>query len=94
MAVEERIQEANRLACHGWCWRVVRTSNAYVFCDPQQQLDGVSASKSKNQPGTGNQDVSKSSTAPTINTNIPMERALARFAAAIETKNGIESRIG
>jgi hypothetical protein len=41
----------------GWRWRVIRTSNAYVFRDPQQRLDGVPASKSENPFGTQNQEV-------------------------------------
>ena len=35
-------------------WRVIRTSNAYVFRDPQQRPVGVSSSKSENQIGTQN----------------------------------------
>ena len=41
----------------GWRWRVIRTSNAYVFRDPQQQLAGVPASKSENPTGTQDQDI-------------------------------------
>jgi hypothetical protein len=33
-------------------WRVIRTSNAYVFRDPQRRFEGVPASKSKNWSGT------------------------------------------
>ena len=40
-------------------WRVIRTSNAYVFRDPQQQLAGVPACKSENRSGTQNQEVLK-----------------------------------
>ena len=42
-------------------WRVIRTSNAYVFRDPQQRPVGVSSSKSENQIGTQNQEVINSS---------------------------------
>ena len=38
-------------------WRVIRTSNAYVFRDPQQRLEGVSASKSENRSGTLSQEI-------------------------------------
>jgi len=38
-------------------WRVIRTSNAYVFRDPQQRPEGVPASKSENQSGTQNQEI-------------------------------------
>ena len=40
-------------------WTVIRTSNAYVFRDPQPQLAGVSAAKSENPTGTLNQDISQ-----------------------------------
>src|SRR5690242_15377568 len=33
-------------------WTVIRTSNAYVFRDPQPQLAGVSSAKSENHAGT------------------------------------------
>jgi hypothetical protein len=46
-------------------WRVIRTSNAYVFRDPQQRLEGVPASKSENPLGTQNQEVIDSSLAST-----------------------------
>jgi|SRR4051794_11843087 len=35
----------------GWRWRVIRTSNAYVFRDPKPQVASVSASKSENPTG-------------------------------------------
>ena len=38
-------------------WTVIRTSNAYVFRDPQPQLAGVSAAKSENPTGTLNQEI-------------------------------------
>jgi hypothetical protein len=40
----------------GWRWRVIRTSNAYVFRDPQPQLAGVPASESANRAGTPRAD--------------------------------------
>ena len=36
---------------------VIRTSNAYVFRDPQPQLAGVPAAKSENLTGTQNQEI-------------------------------------
>src|SRR4051794_6807908 len=42
-------------------WRVIRTSNAYVFRDPLQHPAGVPASKSENRNGTQNQEVIDSS---------------------------------
>jgi hypothetical protein len=38
-------------------WTVIRTSNAYVFRDPQPQLAGVSLAKSENPTGTPNQEI-------------------------------------
>jgi hypothetical protein len=40
-------------------WTVIRTSNAYVFRDPQPQLAGVPTAKSENPTGTQNQDISR-----------------------------------
>ena len=67
-------------------WRVIRTSNAYVFRDPQQRLAGVSASKSENRSGTLNQEFLPLTAAPTVDPDSPLERALARFATAIEER--------
>jgi Helix-turn-helix domain len=66
----------------GWRWRVIRTSNAYVLFDP--------ASKSDQRMGTPDQEVSKPLQAPPIDPTSPLERALARFAAVIAAKKGIE----
>jgi hypothetical protein len=81
----------------GWRWRVIRTSNAYAFRDPQAQLGGVPASKSDQRTGTQNQGIQDTSlggghpTAPVGNApQSPLKRALARFAAAIAAKESIE----
>ena len=71
-------------------WTVIRTSNAYTFRDPQPQLAGVPAAKSENRTGTQSQDVLDLVQRPAINPNSLLERALARFAAVIAAKNGIE----
>ena len=72
-----------------WRWRVIRTSNAYSFRDP--------ASKSDQRTGTPNQEIQDTSlagdhpTAPVENApQTALERALARFAAALAAKAGIE----
>jgi hypothetical protein len=78
----------------GWRWRVIRTSNAYVFLDPLAQPGGVPASKSENPPGTQNQEVIDSSLAPAGARQSPLERALARFGAAVAAKDGIEQGAG
>ena len=48
-----RIQVRERDLFGRWAsrWRVIRTSNAYVFRDPQQRPEGVPASKSENPIG-------------------------------------------
>ena len=66
----------------GWRWRVIRTSNAYVLIDP--------ASKSDQRTGTPDQEDSKLLQAPAVDPDSPLERALARFGAALVTKEGIE----
>ncbi len=75
-------------------WTVVRTSNAYVFRDPQPQLAGVLAAKSENPAGTQNQDVlGPVQRAPRPLSNL-VEQALARFGAAVAAKKGIEQGTG
>ena len=53
-------------------------SNAYVLIDP--------ASKSDQRTGTPDQENSKLLQAPAVDPNSPLERALARFAAAVAAK--------
>jgi hypothetical protein len=67
-------------------WRVIRTSNAYALRDP--------ASKSDHRTGTPDQEVSKPVPAPAIDPASPLERALARFGAALAAKTGIEQGAG
>jgi hypothetical protein len=78
----------------GWRWRVIRTSNAYQFIDPQAERNRGFPSKCKKPPGTQDQDLSKPLQAPTIDPTSPLERALARFATAIAAKDGIEQGTG
>jgi hypothetical protein len=67
-------------------WRVIRTSNAYVFRDPQQRAAGRPASESENRAGTLNQEFLPLTAAPPVDPDSPLERALARFATAIEER--------
>jgi hypothetical protein len=78
----------------GWRWRVIRTSNAYVFRDPKAAGFSGFSSKSENRTGTLNQEVLDPLLAPAFSPNSPLERALARFAAAIAAKEGIEQGAG
>src|SRR5689334_19368999 len=41
----------------GWRWRVIRTSNAYVFRDPKCAYCRQLSSKSENRSGTQDQDI-------------------------------------
>jgi hypothetical protein len=74
----------------GWRWRVIRTSNAYQFIDPQAERNRGIPSECKNPPGTQNQDLSKPPQVPAVDPASPLERALARFAAAVAARAGIE----
>jgi len=58
----------------GWRWRVIRTSNAYAFRDPMADA-GRFPSKSGNQTGTGNQEIS-SLLAPPVAAARPVSTAL------------------
>ena len=66
-----------------WRWRVIRTSNAYVFSDPKGASSGSFPSKSENQTGTRVQE--NSEPGPGSRTTLPpaLQAALARFEAAI-----------
>jgi DNA-binding transcriptional MocR family regulator len=77
-----------------WQWRVHRRSNAYAFRDPQQQIARPSAYQSENQPGTQNQDFLGSVHAPARDPDSSLERALARFGAAVAARQGIEQDAG
>jgi hypothetical protein len=79
---------------NGWRWRVIRTSNAYVFRDPHAAVSAGIPSKSENPTGTQNQDVLDPVSALAIDPNSPLERALARFGAVIAAKEGIEQVAG
>jgi hypothetical protein len=78
----------------GWQWRVVRTSNCYQFCDPGQRLHGPPASKSDQRTGTPDQEINPPSLAPAVDPASPLERALARFGAALAARRGIEQGAG
>jgi hypothetical protein len=82
-----RIQVRERDLFGRWAsrWRVIRTSNAYVFRDPQQRLEGVPASKSEIPAGTLYQEIQILNVAP-IDPDSPLERALQRFGTAIEER--------
>jgi hypothetical protein len=74
--IRERCQDL--LGHNGWRWRVIRTSNAYVFRDP--------ARKSENPPETPIKSFSGITLTAPHDPNSPLERALARFGTAIEAR--------
>jgi hypothetical protein len=78
----------------GWRWRVIRTSNAYVFRNPQAAVSAGIPSKSDYRTGTPDQEIQKPLQAPAIDPASPLERALARFAAVLAAKEGIEQGAG
>jgi hypothetical protein len=98
-----RIREActDLFGRNAWRWRVIRTSNAYAFRDPQAAVSAGIPSKSENRTGTPDQEVQDTSLegnhppAPVKNApQSPLERALASFGAAVAAKNGIEQGAG
>jgi hypothetical protein len=66
----------------GWRWRVIRTSNAYVFRDP--------ASKSENPTGTTNQGFISTSPPPADAPNSGLERVLTRLAETLGAKMALK----
>jgi hypothetical protein len=65
-------------------WTVIRTSNAYVFHDPQRPVAGVPAAKSENPTGTLAQDDSTYRVQAPVDPDSPLERALQQLSSTIE----------
>jgi hypothetical protein len=82
----------------GWHWRVVRSSNAYVFRDPAAAVACHAAetrgfpSKSENRGGTLNQVLNPALPTPAAVPDSPLERALAALGALIANKDAYEGR--
>jgi hypothetical protein len=70
----------------GWCWRVIRTSNAYVFRDPNLPARPSESTKSENRSGTRTQELLHPLPAPALAPDSQLARALARLGAAIAAK--------
>ena len=88
--VRTRMQEIDLFGQKVWRWRIIRTSNAYLFRDPLPCHAGSNhSSKSENPSGTLNQEVSLTrelSTAPKIIVLDPengLDNALIRLGRAI-----------
>jgi hypothetical protein len=83
-----RIQVRERDLFERWAsgWRVIRTSNAYVFQDPLQSAPrSEHRCNSENPTGTQTQESQLLVGAP-IDPDSPLERALARFGRVIEAR--------
>ena len=81
-----RVRERDLFGRWASRWRVIRTSNAYVFRDPQPRPEGVSASKSEYRTGIQNQDVSIALLVPAPDADSPLERALRHLGGVIEAR--------
>ena len=81
-----RVRELDLFGQWATRWRIIRTSNAYVFRDPlpcaQGRPEAGFSSKSENPPGTLNQEFSLSKR-PQIDPGSDLERALRRLGTAI-----------
>jgi hypothetical protein len=87
-----RIQVRERDLFGRWAsrWRVIRTSNAYVFRDPLERPAVVSASKSENRIGTQNQELNSTSV-PALDPESTLARALESLSTSLGT--GQEARL-
>jgi hypothetical protein len=68
-------------------WRVIRTSNAYTFVDPQPQARPPGSSKSNFKTGTEGQESFPLAPHP-LNGSNPLHQALERWGRALESKKG------
>jgi hypothetical protein len=93
--VREAVRECDLFGQWAQRWRIVRTSNAYVFRDPLPCHEGRGASKFENPTGTLNQDilVSKQEVASTVDSLAGMDKgllkALHRLGSAIAAHDSI-----
>jgi hypothetical protein len=79
-----QVREIDLLGHWAWRWRVIRTSNAYVFADPLQRPASALASKSENPPGPLNQDDSTAVAARPGDPASLLERSLQRLGTLME----------
>jgi hypothetical protein len=91
----EQVRERDLFGKWATRWRIIRTSNAYLFRDPLPCAEGQRASKSENPLGTLFQDISilkNEAPAPTdILTGMDkgLLKALHRLGTAIAVREGI-----
>jgi hypothetical protein len=90
--VRERVRELDLFGHWGTRWRVLRTSNAYAFRDPNPAAEGRPASKSENPPGTVIQGFSISEAPPRAGQTTPegpLARSLASLRAVMEARSAV-----
>jgi hypothetical protein len=93
--MREQVRERDLFGKWATHWRIVRTSNAYVFRDPLPCAEGRGGTKSENPAGTLNQDISiskKEAPAPTdslADMDGGLLKALHRLGTALAERNGI-----
>ena len=93
--VREQVRERDLFGHWASHWRIVRTSNAYVFRDPLPCAEGRREAKSENPAGTLNQDISivkkgaKTPADPYSSISNPLLRALHGLGTAIAAREGI-----
>jgi hypothetical protein len=91
----EQVRERDLFGKWATRWRIIRTSNAYLFRDPLPCAEGREVSKCKNPLGTLNPDISisKKETPPPTDTLADMDKgllkALHRLGTAIAAHDGI-----
>ncbi|MGE4046486.1 MAG: helix-turn-helix domain-containing protein [Acetobacteraceae bacterium] len=89
--MRERVREQDIFGQWALRWRIVRTSNAYVFRDPLPCAEGREAAKSENPAGTLNQDISvtKKQPAPLEELDTGLLASLRSLGMAIAAREGI-----
>lgn len=93
--VREQVRERDLFGHWASHWRIVRTSNAYLFRDPLPCAEGRGEAKSENPPGTLNQDISivkketEASADPYSGMSNTLLGALHRLGTAMAVREGI-----
>ena len=73
-------------------WRVIRTSNAYVFSDPKPQLPASFTCKSENPPGTQNQEILDPETDTRMQPERPSGTCLKTIRSGDRRKTALNKR--
>jgi hypothetical protein len=95
--VREEVREPDLFGKLTSRWRIVRTSNAYVFRDPLPCAEGRGGTESENSPGTLNQDISIDKnatvmpTTPLTSMGTGLLKALHKLGVAMAEREGISA---